>query len=232
MRRIVCVVIACLCLLLSNVAQSTSVEIIDTSMYQGQFMDSTLLIDGLGGPGVSPHLGAFDLDISFDSNIITLYSVTFQNFTFQNQSFESGLGDPDFRSFTRSGLTLVPSQPGQGEAIASATLLDRGSVNLLELSLLPENDPVLDRQRSPLILAQLRFGGLRLGSSPLDITINGLSNESGFSLPTSVVNGNVSVINVVPEIDASSGTIAIGLLLGILALLGERRKCPQPDTVG
>jgi len=233
MRRIVCVVLVCVGWLLSSVAQATSVSLDDKIMFLGQSTESILRIGGLGGPGVSPHLGAFDLDISFDPTIIYLASVTFQD-----GRFNSGLGEPDILSFTRStGTTLVPHQLGAGDSLASATLsatvLGQQVNHLIEVSLLPVNDPVLTQQETGFILAVLRFGGLNIGSSDLTITINGLSDEWGNSLPASHDDGRVSVIAFpIPEIDAASGTIAIGLLLGALALLGERRRRPQSEVAG
>lgn len=236
MRRIVCVVLVSVLWQLSSVAQATTVGLSNTIMFPGQFKESILRIGGLGGSGISPHLGAFDLDIGFDPDIITLFSVTFQD-----GRFNSSLGDPNFRTFTIPA-PLVPSQPGAGEALALATLFpassDSQTVNLLELSFLPADDPLLDQQGSSFILAVLRFGGLRLGTSELNIKINelnpikGLSDEFGNSLPvSSYVNGSVSVIDV-PEIDTSSGNVAICLLFGALALLGERRRRPKPETAG
>ena len=42
-------------------------------------------------------------------------------------------------------------------------------------------------------------------------------------------NGNFGHITATPEIDAGSGSAAIALLLGALALVGERRR--RPPTV-
>src|SRR5215470_14685987 len=113
-----------------------------------------VMISGLGD-AMPPSLGAYDLDVTFDPNILFFKRVIFGDPTFGDQLDLFGLGSV--------------------QAVDSSVL---GRVNLFELSL---DSPVdLDRlQRGNFILASLGFETISLGATPLSLTINALADSMG-----------------------------------------------------
>lgn len=163
-----------------NVGSSTSVD---------------LVISGLGD-GAAPSLGTFDLDVGFDSSVLS-----FSGATFGDQLDLFGLG-----SFQ--------------DVIAGV-----GTVNLFELSFDFVDDLDAFQQQS-FVLATLSFDALAGGSSALSISVNALGDSNGDSLEAELVAGNINVqrVSAVPE-PASLPLIGIGIL-SMIALATRGRKQP------
>jgi hypothetical protein len=120
------------------------------------------------GSGVAPSVGTFDLDVAFDSSILA-----FNSAVFGNQLDILGLGD---LQFVTPGLTTV---------------------NLFELSLDSASD-LNSLQATAFILATLKFDTIGPGTSPIILSLNALGDADGTALPTTLVNGAVTVTSV-PE---------------------------------
>jgi hypothetical protein len=127
-----------------------------------------LMISGVNSGTVSA-LGAFDLDVTFDSSLMTFESATFGT------------------NLDVSGLGATPSVRTQGG----------GTVNLFEVSLDTAADLVA-HQPSIFNLATLTFNAVATGNSVINIGINSLADAKGESLAASVVPGNI-LVSAVPE---------------------------------
>ena len=132
-----------LCVALPASATTINFSPSSQSVNVGTTTTVDLVISGLGG-GAAPSLGTFDLDIGFDSSILS-----FSSATFGNQLDLFGLGD--INSVT----------PGVG------------TINLFELSLESAAD-LDSLQAGAFTLATLSFTALSNGSSPLSISVNAL----------------------------------------------------------
>jgi len=134
-----------------------------------------LFISGLGDFS-APSLGAFDLDISFDPNILSIGDV----------DFDLLLGDPDW--FEASTEVLYP-----GDLRPDSSIVPDGTVNLIEVSFFTPIE-LDDSQPSTFTLASLTFETLAIGTSPLDLTINSLGDGFGFPLDAEVQSGSISPV--------------------------------------
>lgn len=187
--------------LYSGSAQAILIDFPNPSIVTGGPGSTANVIIRISGLGdfAPPSLGAFDLDIAFDPDILAIIGVGFASF----------LGDPDVRSFSFSppDNDLIPDVLGSGEAITVASLRFPGTVNVFEVSLLEESNaipgvtcffcigPFLeDLQSSEFTLAFLTFDSLAVGTSPLGISINALGDAGGNPLTASVGSGSVAVI--------------------------------------
>jgi hypothetical protein len=147
-----------------------------------------LFISGLGD-GTAPSLGTFDLDVTFDSSILSFSSAAYGDPVLGDQLDLFGFG------------SIITTTPGAGY------------VNLFELSLDSALD-LVDFQAGSFILATLTFDTLAPGTSPLDIHDNyALGDAWGDPLIASTEGGNIHVASV-PEPSTilllSSGLLGIG----------------------
>jgi hypothetical protein len=136
----------------------------------GDSFDVKLTLSGLPA-GAAPSLGVYDIDVLFDTSILSLSGVTF--------------GDP----VLGDQLALVFG------SITSATPIPVG-VNLFELSL--DTVAVLSTlQAGSFTLATLSFDAISLGTSALTPSIIGLGNQLGNPLVADEVVG--ASATAVPE---------------------------------
>lgn len=130
----------------------------------GAGVDVSLVISGLGD-GVAPALGAFDLNLAFDTSVLTYDSVTFG---------DSGLGNQ---------LALnVPSVDGDS---FDAGL---GVLNLFSVSLDSVSD-LESLQAGSFVLASLHFTASGLGLSGLTLSDIILSDAVGADLIADTIRG-------------------------------------------
>jgi hypothetical protein len=162
---------------------------------------ATIALDISGLTPGTTALGTFDVNIGYDPGVLSFASATY--------------GDPvlgDQLNF--NGLAL------------NATTAGTGTTELFELSL---DDPstLLSSQPANFTLATLTFNALTSGASALALSINALGDENGVSLPATLQNGSITVTGggtvQAPEIEASTTTSALTLLLGSLLVLRGRR---------
>ena len=164
----------------------------------GGLAEVGIRISGLGSSS-APSLGAFDLDVSFDSSILSFNSLTFGDPVLGDQLDLFGLGT--FSGFDGS----VP-----------------GLVDLFEVSFDSAAD--LDSlQADSFILAILTFTGIGLGISDLLLSLdppNALGDSVGSPLSATLENGRISVVPV-------PAPILLGALgLGLVGWM--RRRTPRP----
>jgi len=162
---------------------------------------SPIMVDiNIAGLGDPPSLGTFDINVAFDSTILS-----FDNFAF---------GDPVL------GDQLDPT--GGGNTIGFANS-GTGTVELFEVSL--DSDTTLNTlQPASFTLGVLTFDTIGVGTSPLTLSINVLGDADGNSLSASLRNGSVDVgaATAVPE-PSSVLLLATGLLA-----ISKRRRLQLP----
>jgi hypothetical protein len=165
----------------------------------------SLDISGLGS-GVAPSVGAFDIDLSFDSSILALSSVVFGDPILGDQLDLFALG------------SILGATPGAG------------TVNLFEISLDFADDLNL-LQADAFTMATLTFNTLAAGSSTLGLTLNALSDADGLPLEATLAGATVDVAvpppTPVPE--PSAWPTYVLLLVGLAGRgILQRRKCLAP----
>jgi hypothetical protein len=167
----------------------------------------SLDITGLGS-GAAPSVGAFDIDLSFDSSILALSSVV--------------LGDPalgDQLDLFSLG-SILAATPGAG------------TVNVFEISLDFADDLNL-LQADAFTLATFTFDTLAAGSSALGLSLNALGDADGLPLEATLTGGSIDVAAPPPtSVPEPSAWATYVLLLAGLAgfVIFPRKKC-LGDTV-
>lgn len=163
------------------------------------FVDLT--VSGLGD-GAAPSLGAYDIDLGYDSAVLSLSSVV----------FGSGLNDP-----------LDPFTPFVQESIAGP-----GTLNLAEVSLIVDalGDPApLDAwQPASFVIATLEFfvNTLEPGSSTL-VTIDDFLLGDGFGVSFSDVDSSNALIYNPSGVSEPMTTLLLLVGLGLLGLARRLR---------
>jgi hypothetical protein len=133
-----------------------------------------LFISGLGDL-TAPSLSTFDLDVTFDSSILSFSSAAYGDPVLGDQLDLFGFG------------SIITTTPGAGY------------VNLFELSL-DSIDDLNNLQAGAFTLATLTFDTIGIGTSPLGLSVNALGDENGDSLDAYIQSGSVNVRgNAVPE---------------------------------
>lgn len=124
-------------------------------------------VAGLGAAG-APSVGAYDLNVSYDSLLLTFVSATFGH---------------------ELDIFLLGSNPsGVSTALPN-------TVNVFEVSL-DSVANLNNLQSADFTLFRLTFTGAALGTSPIGISVNALADSAGDTLARSVVGGNVTVAAV------------------------------------
>jgi hypothetical protein len=153
-------------------------------------------ISGLGS-GIT--LGAYILDIGFDSALLNFTQATF--------------GDPllgDQLDLLNTGLNAPAATPSQGK------------INLIEFSL---DDPttLIAQQARNFTLAILSFTSLIPGTSPITLSVNSFTDANATDIESSTLNGSVTInstLNTISEPEALLLLISGGLAF----LLLQRRN--------
>jgi len=153
------------------------IPIID-NMVVDSTLGMNLVISDLGDQG-APWLGAFDVDMSYDSNLLSLQKI----------NYGTSLGDYEI-----------------GEVVTSTTAAP-GTINLSELSYLEASASICsfcvapyleDLQGNSFTLAHLIFQTNQTGTATFGLTINALSDSFGDSLPATISNLPVITVAAVP----------------------------------
>ncbi len=152
-------------------------------------------------------LGSFDLNVGFNSGVVGFGSAIF--------------GDP----------VLGDQLNLEGYGTISSVTPGAGTVDLFELSL-DSASALTSSQASSFTLAQLTFNAVSTGASQLALSVNAVGDQMGNSLSTALHDGSINVslpsLNA-PEIDPTSATSALSLLLGgLLVLRGRQSRAPGP----
>lgn len=123
----------------------------------------------ISGLGSGTALGGYDLNIGFDSTLLSFTQAAF--------------GDPLL------GDQLDLANLGLNGPTATLT---SGTVNLIEFSL---DDPttLITQQASSFTLAILSFNALTTGTSPITLSINGLIDANAVDIQSSSQNGSVTI---------------------------------------
>lgn len=132
----------------------------------GSVVQVEVTIDGVND-GLTPALGAFDINLNFDPSLLR-----FQSATFGSQLDIFGLGDEQSVSTPTSGV-----------------------VRAYEISLETSED-LTAFQATGFTLASFYFYAIGGGTSPLAISSNSLSDAFGSDLAADIVSGGVTVAPV------------------------------------
>lgn len=166
----------------------------------GSKVDVELDISGLGN-GTAPSVGAYDVNVTFDPNVVSFDSVAFGN-------------QLDFSSFG-----FLQSFDDTNAAT--------GTLNLAEVSL--ESEPDLNSlQAEDFSLATITFDTVNVGSSNVAVSLNGatgLGDAAGDPLTVDNFNsGSVTVNSAVPVPFGVSTNMAIVILSGVCGVNYLRKK--------
>jgi hypothetical protein len=169
----------------------------------GDILSVEVNVSGLGASG-QPSLSVFDLDLAFDSAVLS----------FRDAVFGPYLGDTDpFSLETEIALSV-----------------GTGAISLYELSFLDANagscvfciPPYLDDlQSDAFVLADVAFEVIGVGSSPLTLGVNTFGDTQGVAIPATTVNGAVE--GVLPS-GAAPAPAPTALMVLAAVVLGAVRR--------
>jgi hypothetical protein len=175
------------------------ISISSDTVSQGDVATVDLSISGLGS---GTQLGGYDLNVGFNSSIVSFGSATFGDPKLSDQLNLEGFG------------TFSSATPGAG------------TLDLAELSF-DSAATLQSSQASGFTMVQLTFDTKSAGFTALDLSINAVSDAFGNSLTPALSNGSITVTSgklAAPEMDATSGVAALTLLAGSLAVVCSRRR--------
>lgn len=150
---------------------------------------------GISGLGSGTALGAFDVNVDFNSSIVDFKSATY--------------GDP----------TLGDQLNLEGFGTTSITTPGAGTAELYELSF-DSPAALTSLQAHNFTLATLTFTGLAAGVSDLTLSVNAVGDQDANELPLAFQDGTIAVgqtTTSVPEPDQFAlmlaGVAALGLMM-------------------
>jgi hypothetical protein len=167
------------------------------SVSAGSPVSFAVNISGLGS-GIA--LGAYVLDIGFDSALLNFSQATF--------------GDPVL------GDQLDLLKTGSNAPSATPSL---GNIKLIEFSL-DDSATLIAQQARQFTLTTLSFTSLTQGTSPLTLSVDSLTDANANDLQSSIVNGSVTIngsLNTVFEPEA----LLLLMIGGLAFLLKQIRNC-------
>ena len=198
MKKINNYILGMLLLLMSSTAYSITLDFSPSSsnVTVGDTFDVELTISGLADFAVD-SLGAFDIDVLFDSSVLGFNGIAY--------------GDPIL------GDQLDPFNLGS----LTATTPSAGSVNLFQVSFDLASD-LNSLQVGSFTLATLTFDALAAGSSFLDFGAYTLSDAFGSALTATTLQGSANA--AVASVPESSSLILMSFALFGLVALGKKRS--------
>lgn len=146
--------------------------------------------------GAAPSLGAYDLNLTFDSSVLSFSSI----------AFGTGLS-----------VTGVPS-------IIQDFALGTGAVNPFEVSL--EDTADLNAlQAGAFTLFTITFNAGQVGTSLLSLSVNSLSSAEGTSLSAAALNGSSISVAGAPAVPLPAGAwLLLTGIAGVGSLMRRKRS--------
>lgn len=158
------------------------------SVVLGQNVWAGVRISGLGD-GVAPSVGAYDLDVSFNNQILNAVGVSF--FPFLSTGLQTSVRD----------FTITP-----------------GSVDFFEVSLLTDQE-LDNVQPDSFILAGIFFNTKNVGMSTFNFSDAQVSDAFGNSLPVSTASATLNVTSPVAPVPEPTMFLLLSAgLLGLVGL--------------
>lgn len=176
--------------LVGSSAYGVSLQLVSSSsnITVGQMVDVAVVVSDLGNQS-APSLSYYDLDINFDSSLLSFNNISF--------------GDPvSGNQLNLSGLGTVPT-----------SILRVNALSIAEGS--GDSDTVLDTQQlGSFTIATLSFQGIGIGNSPLSLTVTELLDSQVDSLMVDSLTG--TSVNITP---AATQTPESSMNVGVLGLV-------------
>jgi hypothetical protein len=172
-KQLVVLVLAISCLY-SNVSRAALISVLP-QQYQitkGQDLVVDIVVSDLGA-GIAKSVGAFDLNLSFNTDLLSYNSISFGN---QLDIFGFGNGFGSLQYSAEDGVN---------------------GVNFGELSLYSAKQ-LNELQQGSFLLASLTLTSLAAGSSDLSLSILSLADAEGQALSSQIANASIN-IQAVPE---------------------------------
>jgi len=164
----------------------------------GETIALDIFATGLDGEIVS----AYDLDITYDSGVLSATGVT----------FGSSLGDALFFEVFEAFDVSVP-----------------GLIDLAQLSLLPDELLFAMHGGSDVFLATILFDTLSTGVSSLDFVFDAFNDVKGFDAAVLPVTGTPGLVTVEAPVAVSNAPVSALLLTGLALLALRHRRRVEGD---
>jgi hypothetical protein len=189
------------CTLFASLPAFASIDLSIGSANLSPAGSTTVGLD-ISGLGNGTALGAFDVSVAFNPNVVSLSTASYG---------DSALGDQ---------LNL------EGLGTFTSTTQGTGTVELAELSF-DTASALTSAQALNFTLASLTFNAVGSGTSALDVSVNALGDQLGNSISPTIEDGTITVGSgtlQAPELDPNSSLGAVMLLCGTLLVLRGRKR--------